>query len=56
MNVRLTSELRAKLQALADAEGRTLSAYISRVLEAHADAAADKAAAAPKGPARSDKK
>jgi hypothetical protein len=38
VNVRLTSELRAKLQDLADADGRTLSNYIERVLNAHAEA------------------
>jgi len=37
VNVRLTSELRAKLQRLADADERTLSAYIQRVLNAHAE-------------------
>lgn len=35
VNVRLTSELRAELQRLADADGRKLSAYIERVLLAH---------------------
>ena len=38
MNVRLTSELRSKLQHLAEADGRTLSNYIERVLSAHAEA------------------
>ena len=37
VNVRLTSELRAKLQRLADADGRKLSNYIERVLSAHAE-------------------
>lgn len=35
VNVRLTSELRAELQRLADADDRKLSAYIERVLQAH---------------------
>jgi predicted DNA-binding protein len=39
VNVRLTSELRQRLQKLADADGRTLSAYIERVLRQHAEAA-----------------
>jgi predicted transcriptional regulator len=37
VNVRLTSDLRAKLQDLADADGRTLSNYIERVLNSHAE-------------------
>ena len=35
VNVRLTTELKAKLQKLADADGRKLSNYIERVLLAH---------------------
>ncbi len=35
VNVRLTSELKAGLQRLADEDGRKLSAYIERVLLAH---------------------
>ena len=35
VNVRLTSELRAELQRLADGDGRKLSAYIERVLQLH---------------------
>lgn len=38
VNVRLTTELRAKLQRLADSDARTLSAYIFRILQLHADA------------------
>jgi predicted transcriptional regulator len=38
VNVRLTSELRAELQSLADADDRKLSAYIERVLQAHVTA------------------
>lgn len=38
VNLRLTSELRAKLQRLADADGRKLSNYIERVLEGHVKA------------------
>lgn len=45
VNVRLTSELRADLQSLADADDRKLSAYIERVLQAHV--AAKKASADP---------
>ncbi|HRN84263.1 MAG TPA: hypothetical protein PK857_05525 [Hyphomicrobium sp.] len=37
VNVRLTSELRAALQRLADADDRTLSAYIERVLRLHVE-------------------
>ena len=36
VNLRLTSELRAKLQRLADDDGRKLSGYIVRLLELHA--------------------
>jgi hypothetical protein len=36
VNLRLTSELRAKLQRLADEDGRKLSGYIVRLLELHA--------------------
>lgn len=39
VNVRLTSELREKLQLLADADGRKLSNYIERVLAAHVQGA-----------------
>ncbi len=35
VNVRLTSELRTKLQQFADADGRKLSNYIERILAAH---------------------
>jgi hypothetical protein len=35
VNIRLTSELRAELQRLADADGRKLSAYIERLLQLH---------------------
>ena len=35
VNIRLTSELRAQLQRLADEDDRKLSAYIERVLQAH---------------------
>lgn len=42
VNVRLTSELRSRLQRLADADGRKLSNYIERVLAAHAEAVAGK--------------
>jgi predicted DNA binding CopG/RHH family protein len=35
VNVRLSSDLRAVLQRLAEADGRTLSGYISRLLELH---------------------
>ncbi len=38
VNVRLTSELREKLQELADADGRKLSNYIERLLTAHVNA------------------
>lgn len=38
VNVRLTSELREKLQKLADADGRKLSNYIERLLVAHVEA------------------
>jgi predicted transcriptional regulator len=34
----LTSELRAELQRLADADDRKLSAYIERILQAHVTA------------------
>ena len=37
VNVRLTSELRSKLQGLADADGRKLSNYIERLLTAHVE-------------------
>ncbi len=37
VNVRLTSELRSKLQSLADADGRKLSNYIERLLAAHVE-------------------
>ncbi len=37
VNVRLTSELRQKLQRLADADGRKLSNYIERLLAAHVE-------------------
>jgi len=36
VNLRMTTELRAQLQRLADADGRKLSGYIVRVLELHA--------------------
>jgi len=46
VNLRITSELRAELQRLADADGRKLSGYIVRLLELHVhDQGADK----PKG-------
>lgn len=35
VNVRLTSELKAELQRLADEDARKLSAYIELVLRAH---------------------
>ena len=35
VNLRITSELRAELQRLADADGRKLSGYIVRILELH---------------------
>lgn len=35
VNIRLTSELRAELQRLADEDGRKLSAYIERLLQLH---------------------
>jgi hypothetical protein len=35
VNLRLTSELRAKVQRLADEDGRKLSGYIVRLLELH---------------------
>ncbi len=35
VNVRLTSDLKAELQHLADEDARKLSAYIERVLQAH---------------------
>lgn len=35
VNVRLTSELRAELQRLADKDARKLSAYIELVLSSH---------------------
>ncbi len=35
VNVRLTSELKAELQELADNDARKLSAYIALVLQAH---------------------
>jgi predicted DNA binding CopG/RHH family protein len=38
VNVRLTAELKGKLQRLADADGRKLSNYIERVLGAHVQA------------------
>lgn len=37
VNVRLTRELRSDLQSLADADGRKLSNYIERVLQAHVE-------------------
>jgi predicted DNA binding CopG/RHH family protein len=40
VNLRITSELRADLQQLADADGRKLSGYIVRVLELHVQAQA----------------
>lgn len=40
VNLRITSELRAELQQLADADGRKLSGYIVRVLELHVQAQA----------------
>ena len=39
VNIRLTSELRAALQRLADEDGRKLSAYIERLLQLHVRAA-----------------
>ncbi|AHB50383.1 hypothetical protein W911_15460 [Hyphomicrobium nitrativorans NL23] len=45
VNVRLTSELKAALQKLANADARKLSAYIELVLSAHVTAA--KASASP---------
>lgn len=47
MNIRLTTELKAKLQRLADADGRKLSNYIERVLLAHVDG---RKSVDPKGP------
>jgi len=38
VNLRITSELRADLQRLADADGRKLSGYIVRLLELHVQA------------------
>ena len=38
VNVRSTSELRSRLPHLAEADGRTLSNYIERVLNAHTEA------------------
>lgn len=35
VNIRLTTELKQKLQKLADADGRKLSNYIERILLAH---------------------
>jgi hypothetical protein len=35
VNLRMTTELRAKLQRLADEDGRKLSGYIVRLLELH---------------------
>ncbi len=42
VNLRLTSELRSKLQRLADADGRKLSNYIERVLVAHVESTSGK--------------
>ena len=41
VNLRITSELRAELQRLADADGRKLSGYIVRLLELHVQAQGD---------------
>jgi predicted DNA-binding protein len=37
VNLRLTAELKSKLQRLADLDGRKLSNYIERVLVAHVE-------------------
>ncbi len=52
VNIRLTSELRAELQRLAEEDGRKLSAYIERLLQLHVRAARE----APEGvePAKPD--
>jgi len=49
VNVRLTSELRLKLQRLADADGRKLSNYIERILSAHVQRMDDREKARAKG-------
>lgn len=49
VNVRITSELKAKLQRLADEDGRKLSNYIERVLSQHVD---EKLPEPPKRPRR----
>jgi predicted HicB family RNase H-like nuclease len=36
INIRLQEELRVRLWALAQADGRSLSSYIERILERHA--------------------
>jgi predicted HicB family RNase H-like nuclease len=36
LHLRITSELRAKLEQLAAADKRTLSAYVEKLLEEHA--------------------
>jgi predicted DNA-binding protein len=43
VNVRMTDELRAELQKLADVNRRTLSDYIRLVLEEHAEDEREKA-------------
>jgi uncharacterized protein (DUF1778 family) len=43
INVRTTDELRAAVRALADADGRTLSAFVERLLQAHIADAKEKA-------------
>lgn len=52
VNIRITSELRAELQHLADADGRKLSAYIERVLIAHVDIAKAQEGSEPAPPAK----
>jgi predicted transcriptional regulator len=54
VNVRLTSELKAELQQLADRDSRKLSAYIELVLCAHV--AAQRAAAGVEPSARKNAK
>jgi predicted DNA binding CopG/RHH family protein len=49
VNLRITSELRAELQQLADADGRKLSGYIVRLLELHVQAQAASPEKASKG-------
>lgn len=48
VNVRLTSELRAELQHLADADDRKLSAYIERILQTHVSSIKERAPEPPK--------